>query len=139
MFKAFTFKALASLALIAAIATVGAADLALAKKKQPGMPSQEVPGHWERSQDGGFEWVGKKPKKMPMADQPVVRDHRGNGGGVTVSDAEDGPIVRDHRTKPVIRDHRSDGGSVTVSETADGPTVRDHRKKKKIFGMPVWN
>jgi hypothetical protein len=132
MFKAFTFKTLASLALIAAVASVGAADPALAKKKKP-----EVPGHWERSEDGGFEWVGKKPKKMPMAGQPVVRDHR-NNGGVTVPDTGDGPIVRDHRTQPVVRDHRSNGGSVTVSETADGPTVRDHRKKK-IYGMPVWN
>ncbi|WP_119269407.1 hypothetical protein [Taklimakanibacter deserti] len=137
MFKAFTFKTLASLALIAAVAAVGAADPALAKKKKPDVPSQQVPGHWERSEDGGFEWVGKKLKKMPMTGQPVVRDHR-NNGGVTVSDTGDGPIVRDHRTQPVVRDHRSNGGGVTVSETADGPTVRDHRKKK-IYGMPVWN
>jgi hypothetical protein len=53
MFNTFTFKSLASLVLIVAIAGIGAAEPALAKKKK-----MEVPGHWERSEDGGFEWVG---------------------------------------------------------------------------------
>lgn len=118
MFK--TFKSLTTLALVAAIACVGAAQPALAKKKKP-----EVPGHWERSEDGGFEWTGKKSKK-PMGVQPVVRDHRngGTGGGVTVSNTPEEPIVNDHRAKPVVHDHRA---------------VSDKRKKKKIFGMPAWN
>jgi hypothetical protein len=111
MFKAFTFKSLALLAVMAAVATVSAAGPASAKKKPL------VPGHWERSEDGGFEWVGKKPKKL-MGGAPVVRDHRNGsqaGGGVVVTST---PEVRDHRAKPI---------------------VNDHRKKKKIFGMPAWN
>jgi hypothetical protein len=122
MFNTFTFKSLASLVLIVAIAGIGAAEPALAKKKK-----MEVPGHWERSEDGGFEWVGKKSKKLKGA-EPVVRDHRNgaDGGGVVVSNTPQDPIVRDHRTEPVVRDHR------------DEPIVRDHRKKK-IFGMPAAN
>jgi hypothetical protein len=113
MFKTFTFKFLASLALIVAVAAFGAAEPALAKKKK-----MNIPGHWERSEDGGFEWVGKKSKK-PMGDGPVVRDHRNgdNGGGVVVSNTAEDPIVRDHREKPVVRDHR----------------------KKMIFGIPAAN
>ncbi|MGE0238306.1 MAG: hypothetical protein AB7F09_02760 [Parvibaculaceae bacterium] len=123
MFKVFTFKTLTLLAVIAAVAGTSAAP-ALAKKKQ------NVPGHWERSEDGGFEWVGKKPKK-PMAGEPVVRDHRTQ------------PVVRDHRTQPVVRDHRSTtvagaSGGITVT-TSDSdrnkPKVRDHRRKKFI-GFP---
>lgn len=122
MFKAFTFKSLASLSLIVAVACIGAAEPALAKKKK----QPDVPGHWERSEDGGFDWVGKKSKK-PKNVQPVVRDHRnGASGGVTVTDTSQDPIVRDHRAEPVVRDHRN-------------VVVRDNRKKKKIFGMPVWN
>ena len=115
MFKTFTFKSLASLALIVAVAGFGAAEPALAKKKK-----MNVPGHWERSQDGGFEWVGKKSKKPIMGDDgPVVRDHRNgdSGGGVVVSNTSEDPIVRDHREKPVVRDHR----------------------KKMIFGIPAAN
>ena len=96
MFKAFTFKSLASLSLIVAVAFIGAAEPALAKKKkQPGMP-----GHWERSEDGGFDWVGKKSKK-PKGVEPVVRDHRNDaaGGGVIVAST---PVVRDHRKKKLF-------------------------------------
>src|SRR5262245_39315845 len=131
MFKAFTFKTLASLAVVAALACVGAADPALAKKKK--QDDSGVPGHWERSQDGGFEWVGKKPKKMPMGGDPVVRDHRNNGGGVVTGTSD--PIVRDHRNNgggvivtgtsdPIVRDHRNNGGGVIVTGTSD-PIVRD--------------
>jgi hypothetical protein len=121
LFKVLTFKRLASLGVIAAVAGLGMADPALAiKKKYP------VPGHWERSEDGGFVWVGKKAKK-PMGADPVVRDHRKgtDGGGVTVSNTPDDPIVRDHRDEPVVRDHRNE------------IVVRDHRKK--IYGMPASN
>lgn len=115
MFNIFTFKSLAVVASIAAVATFAAAEPALAKK-------QKIPGHWERGQDGGFEWVGKKSKR-PMGAEPVVRDHRNgaSGGGVTVTSTSDGPIVRDHRNnQPVVRDHRNE------------PVVRDHRKKKPM-------
>ncbi len=117
MFNTFTFKTLSSLALIAAVAIAAARPVEAGKKNK-------VPGHWERGQDGGFEWVGKK-KNKPKNAQPVVRDHRnGSGGGVTVTETEtNAPIVRDHRTEPVVRDHRAQ------------PEVRDHRKKK-LFGMP---
>lgn len=115
MFNAFTFKTLSSLALIAALAIAATGPAEAGKKNK-------VPGHWERSQDGGFEWVGKK-KNKPKNVEPVVRDHRtGSGSGVTVTETG-GPIVRDHRAEPVVRDHRAQ------------PEVRDHRKKK-LFGMP---
>lgn len=92
-----------------------------------------MPGHWERSQDGGFDWVGKKSKK-PKDIEPVVRDHRNDptGGGVIVTSTL---VVRDHRngasgvivtsqpSDPIVRDHRN-----------DEPVVRDHRKKK-LLGM----
>lgn len=119
MFKAFTFKSLASLSLIMAVACVGAADPALARKKKP-----EMPGYWERSEDGGFDWNGPRSTR-PRGGQPVVRDHRGEdlGGGVGVTVMPDGP----GRKKPIVRDHRVQ------------PIVRDNRKKKKIFGMPVSN
>lgn len=116
MFNTFTFKTLSSLALIAAVAIAAAGPAEAGKKNK-------VPGHWERGQDGGFEWVGKK-KNKPKNVEPVVRDHRNGsgGGGVTVTETG-APIVRDHRTEPVVRDHRAQ------------PEVRDHRKKK-LFGMP---
>jgi hypothetical protein len=116
MFNTFTFKALSSLALIAAVAIAAAGPVEAGKKNK-------IPGHWERGQDGGFEWVGKK-KNKPKNVQPVVRDHRNGsgGGGVTVTETG-APIVRDHRTEPVVRDHRAQ------------PEVRDHRKKK-LFGIP---
>lgn len=107
MFKTFTIKSLASLALILAVTAVGAADSALASKK---------PGYWVRGQDGGFEWTGPRSTK-PKDGQPTVRDHRGEeaGGGVTVM--PDGP----GRAKPKVRDHRLK------------PVVRDNRKKKKTY------
>lgn len=139
MFKAFTFKSLASLSLIVAVACVGVADPAFAKKKK----QPEIPGHWERSQDGGFDWVGKK-SKMPKNVEPVVRDHRNDasGGGVIVTST---PVVRDHRKK-IIPAGDSGGGVVITSQPSD-PIVRDHRnnppsdpivrdhRKKKLFGM----
>ena len=136
MFKAFTFKSLASLSLIAAIACIGAADPAFAKKKK----QPDVPGHWERSADGGFDWVGKKSKK-PKNVEPVVRDHRngtGAGGGVIVTST---PVVRDHRKK-IIPAADSGGGVIVTSQPSD-PIVPDHRdetivrdhRKKKLFEM----
>lgn len=119
MFNTFTFKSLASLA-----------DRRHCRyrccRTGPGQKKMQIPGHWERSEDGGFEWVGKKSKKLKGA-EPVVRDHRNgaDGGGVVVSNTPQDPIVRDHRKEPVVRDHR------------DEPIVRDHRKK--IFGMPAAN
>lgn len=121
MFKAFTFRTPASLALVAAVACVRAAGPVLAEKKK--QRNSGVPGHWERSQDGGFQWVGKKPKKMPMGGEPVVRGHRdSSGGGVIVTQTSD-PIVRDHRS--------NGGGGVIVTETSD-PIVRDHRTQPVI-------
>lgn len=125
MFSTFTFKFLAPCMLVAAVAIGAASPAEAGKKNKP-----DVPGHWERSQDGGFEWVGKK-KLKPKAVEPVVRDHRNNagGGGVTVADTTD---VRDHRAKPQIRDHRAG------SEADDNhqPAARDtSKKKKKIIGV----
>jgi hypothetical protein len=67
-----------------------------------------VPGHWERSQDGGFAWVGNK-STTPMGVEPVVRDHRkkiipagDSGGGVIITSQPSDPIVRDHRKKPLF-------------------------------------
>lgn len=125
MFSTFTFNSLASLMLVTVVA-MGTASPAEAGKKN----KQNVPGHWERSQDGGFEWVGKK-KLKPKTVEPVVRDHRNSagGGGVTVADTAD---VRDHRAQPQIRDHRAG------SETDDNhqPVAREQaKKKKKIIGV----
>jgi hypothetical protein len=137
MFKAFTLKSLASLSLIAAIACIGAADPAFAKKKKQ---QPNIPGHWERNQDGGFEWVGKTSKK-PKNVEPVVRDHRNGedaGGGVIVNSS---PVVRDHRKK-IIPTSDSGGGVIVTSQPSD-PIVRDHRdqpvvrdhRKKPLFEM----
>lgn len=122
MFSTFTFKFLASFVLVAVVA-MGAAGPAEAGKKKP-----EVPGHWERSQDGGFEWVGRK-KQKPKNVEPVVRDHRNDagGGGVTVSNS---PEVRDHRAQPEIRDHRAG------SETGGTQKVARDSRKKKYIGVP---
>ena len=135
MFKAFTFKSLASLSLIFAVACVGVADPAFAKKKK----QPDIPGHWERSQDGGFDWVGKE-SKMPKNAEPVVRDHRNDAsdGGVIVTST---PVVRDHRK---IIPAAGSGGGVVITQQPSDPIVRDHRdnqpivrdhRKKKLFGM----
>ena len=120
MFNTFTFTGLASLMLAAMVATSGAGPAEAGKRNK-----QNVPGHWERSQDGGFEWVGKK-KFKPKNAEPVVRDHRNGsvGGGVTVSETAE---VRDHRTKAQVRDHRAGAE----------PTVNQGRKKKKYIGIPL--
>ena len=77
--------------------------------------------------------------------EPVqVRDHSDgseSSGGVTATDTETEPRVRDHRQprwpwegtrKPArVRDHRDAGreqGGVTVTDSGAGPRVRDHRR-----------
>ena len=74
---------------------MGTASPAEAGKKN----KQNVPGHCERSQDGGFEWVGKK-KLKPKAVAPVTRDHRAG----SEADGNLHPVARDKdkKTKKII-------------------------------------
>lgn len=65
----------------------------------------------------GDHWERARATSSPITGTPPVAN---GGGGVTVTSANSGPVIRDHRQKVVVRDHRQ--GIVNVTPVPVPPT-----------------